>query len=58
MSFNEMNMPHLTPIKRAYWNECFQTSTIQVTKAIEQELTKHQDLEVKVQSEDNQIFSC
>ena len=37
--------------------KCFQTSTIQVIKAIEQELTKHQDLEVKVQSEDNQIFS-
>ena len=23
MSFNEMNMPRLTPIKRAYWNEMF-----------------------------------
>ena len=56
-----MNMPRLTPIKRANRNECFQTSRpatkIQVTEVIEQELTKNQGLEMKVQPEDNQIFS-
>ena len=56
-----MNTPRLTPIKRANRNECFQTSTlatkIQVTEATEQKLTKNQDLEVKVQPEDNKCFS-
>ena len=55
-----MDIPRFTPIKRANRNECFQTSTpatkIQVTEAIEQELTKNQDLQEKVQREDNQIF--
>ena len=61
MSSNEMNMPRLSSIKRANWNECFQMSTpatkIQVTEAIEQELMKNQDLEEKFQPKDNQIFS-
>ena len=55
-----MNMPRLTPIKRANRNE-YLTSTpatkTQVTEAIEKKLTRNQDLKQKFHPEDNQTFS-